>query len=92
MVGRLSTAKSPQQMFGAVMKTYFAQSIGAGSRKHCDRIRYAPYVAKRQRQTWISTIKNTQVKDVDIVLTTREFTRMPRTHLRPEVLADRKPD
>ena len=32
-------------------------------------------------------------KDVDIVLTTREFTRMLReTHLRPEVLTDRKPD
>ena len=32
-------------------------------------------------------------KDVDIVLTTREFTRMLReTHIRPEVLTDRKPD
>ncbi len=32
-------------------------------------------------------------KDVDIVLTTREFTRMLReTHIRPAVLADRKPD
>lgn len=28
LVPQLSTAKSPQQMFGAVMKTYFAQSIG----------------------------------------------------------------
>ena len=28
MIGRLSTAKSPQQMFGAVMKTYFAKKLG----------------------------------------------------------------
>ena len=28
-VNNLSTAKSPQQMFGAVAKSYFAQSIGA---------------------------------------------------------------
>ena len=28
MVGQLSTAKSPQQMFGAVTKTYFAKKIG----------------------------------------------------------------
>ena len=28
LVSRLSTAKSPQQMFGAVMKTYFAKKIG----------------------------------------------------------------
>ncbi len=41
MVGQLSTAKSPQQMFGAVMKTYFAQSIGVDPGKHCYRIRYA---------------------------------------------------
>ena len=31
MLGRLSTAKSPQQMFGAVAKTYFAQKILSGS-------------------------------------------------------------
>ena len=28
MVGELSTAKSPQQMFGAVTKTYLAKQIG----------------------------------------------------------------
>ena len=28
LVPHLSTAKSPQQMFGAVMKSYFAEKIG----------------------------------------------------------------
>ena len=28
LVRQLSTAKSPQQMFGAVMKTYFAEKLG----------------------------------------------------------------
>ena len=32
LVRQLSTAKSPQQMFGAVMKTYFAEKLGVSKR------------------------------------------------------------
>ena len=66
MVPQLSTAKSPQQMFGAVMKTYFAQSIGvdpsAPLLKTLLPYPLCPALQKRQRQTWISTIKNTQAR------------------------------
>lgn len=37
MAGRLSTAKSPQQMFGAITKSYYAEKLGV------DRIRYSVY-------------------------------------------------
>ncbi len=35
LVPQLSTAKSPQQMFGTVMKTYFAKSIGVNPENIC---------------------------------------------------------
>lgn len=33
LVGQLSTAKSPQQMFGAVVKNWFARRIGVAPRR-----------------------------------------------------------
>ena len=92
MVPQLSTAKSPQQMFGAVMKTYFAQSIGVDP-ENIVTVSVMPCVAKKAEANMDFYYKEYAGKDVDIVLTTREFTRMLReTHLRPEVLTDRKPD
>ena len=92
MVGQLSTAKSPQQMFGAVMKTYFAQSIGTAP-ENIVTVSVMPCVAKKAEANMDFYYKEYAGKDVDIVLTTREFTRMLReTHIRPAVLADRKPD
>ncbi len=61
MVGQLSTAKSPQQMFGAVMKTY-SRSPSAPLLKTLLPYPLCPALQKRQRQTWISTIKNTQAR------------------------------
>ena len=88
----LSTAKSPQQMFGAVMKTYFAQSIGVDP-ENIVTVSVMPCVAKKAEANMDFYYKEYAGKDVDIVLTTREFTRMLReTHIRPEVLTDRKPD
>ena len=92
MVPQLSTAKSPQQMFGAVMKTYFAQSIGVDP-ENIVTVSVMPCVAKKAEANMDFYYKEYAGKDVDIVLTTREFTRMLReTHIRPEVLTDRKPD
>ena len=92
MVSQLSTAKSPQQMFGAVMKTYFAQSIGVDP-ENIVTVSVMPCVAKKAEADMDFYYKEYAGKDVDIVLTTREFTRMLReTHIRPEVLTDRKPD
>jgi NADP-reducing hydrogenase subunit HndD len=74
MLDNLSTCKSPQQMFGAIAKTYYAEKI---DKKPEDMIVVSvmPCTAKKyeaQRpEMWDSG-----VQDVDYVLTTRELGRM----------------
>lgn len=72
--GRLSTAKSPQQMFGAVIKSYFAQKIGADPEK-IRVVSVMPCVAKKAEAD-LPAMKNSGVANVDYVLTTREVVRM----------------
>ena len=68
-VDRLSTAKSPQQMFGAVTKSYYAEKLGVEpERIFC--VSLMPCLAKKDECTWDNG------KDVDAVLTTREVERM----------------
>jgi NADP-reducing hydrogenase subunit HndD len=74
MRANVSTCKSPQQMFGAVAKTYYAEKIG----KKAEDIFVAsvmPCTAKKfecQRPE----MNASGVQDVDAVLTTRELARM----------------
>ena len=76
-VENLSTAKSPQQMFGAVAKSYFAQQIGADPEKiFC--VSVMPCTAKKY-ECDVEEVNNAASKDVDAVLTTREFGRMLRS-------------
>ena len=58
LVPQLSTAKSPQQMFGAVMKTYFADSINV-SPDRIFTISIMPCVAKKESAIWSFSMKNT---------------------------------
>jgi NADH-quinone oxidoreductase subunit G len=77
LVGQLSTAKSPQQMFGAVIKSYFAKKIGVAPDKICS-VSIMPCVAKKS-ECDLPTMRSADgVKDVDYVLTTREVARMLR--------------
>ena len=69
----LSSAKSPQQMFGAVAKTYFAEKMGIDPAKICS-ISVMPCSSKKYESD-VPEVNATE-KDVDIVLTTREFARM----------------
>jgi len=74
MVANLSTCKSPQQMFGAVAKTYYAQKIGKRP-EDVFVVSIMPCTAKKfesQRPEMTSS----GVRDVDVVLTTRELGRM----------------
>jgi len=77
MVPQLSTAKSPQQMFGAVAKSYFAEVIGVDPKKiYC--ISVMPCVAKKH-ECDISSMNDAGAgQDVDLSLTTREIDRMVR--------------
>lgn len=75
MVPNLSTAKSPQQMFGAVSKSYYADILGVDPSKIFS-ISIMPCVAKKS-ECDIPTMNDAGAgQDVDLVLTTREVVRM----------------
>lgn len=81
LVPQLSSAKSPQQMFGAVTKSYFAEMIGVDPAKICC-ISVMPCTAKKY-ECEVPELQDASAdgsfRDVDIVLTTRELTRLLRT-------------
>ena len=88
LVKQLSTAKSPQQMFGAVMKTYFAKSIGVDPENICT-ISVMPCTAKKGECNMELFYEEYAGHDVDLVLTTRELTRMIcSAHIDPSTLKD----
>ena len=70
----LSTCKSPQQMFGAIAKTYYAQKIG---RKPSEMVVVSvmPCTAKKYEANR-PEMNASGVADVDYVLTTRELAKM----------------
>ena len=71
-VPNLSTAKSPQQMFGAVAKTYFAEKKGIPLEK-LKVISVMPCVSKKAESALPTMVGADGRKDVDIVLTTRSW-------------------
>ncbi|MBR5538954.1 MAG: [Clostridia bacterium] len=86
----LSSAKSPQQMFGAVAKTYFAEKMGIDPAKiYC--VSVMPCSSKKY-ECDVPEV-NTTEKDVDVVLTTREFARMLKAdHVNVASLEEREFD
>jgi len=70
----ISTCKSPQQMFGAVAKSFFAQKIGIKP-KDMIVVSVMPCTAKKY-EVQRSEMNANGVQDVDYVLTTREFAKM----------------
>ena len=88
MVNYLSTAKSPQQMFGAVMKTYFAEKLGV-SPDQIFTFSIMPCVAKKGEREMDLFYGEYAGHDVDAVLTTRELVKMIRSaHIRPDTLVE----
>jgi len=70
----LSTAKSPQQMFGAVAKSYFANKLGLDP--HQIRVvSIMPCLAKKSECAQPKHSDACGDRDVDVVLTTRELQR-----------------
>ena len=84
----LSTAKSPQQMFGAVAKSYFAEKIGVDPSRIFV-VSIMPCAAKKA-ECELPTMKDAcGDPDVDVVLTTREMDRLFRSdYIVPEDLAE----
>ena len=71
LIPNISTCKSPQQMFGAVAKTYFAEKIGK-KKEDITVISIMPCTAKKFECNR-EEMTDSGVKDVDYVLTTREL-------------------
>jgi NADP-reducing hydrogenase subunit HndD len=74
MLDHLSTCKSPQQMFGALAKTYYAQKLGKRP-EDIFVVSIMPCTAKKF-EAQRPEMNSSGVRDVDIVLTTRELGRM----------------
>lgn len=74
MLDNLSSCKSPHQMLGAVVKTYFAEKNGIDP-KNIFTVSVMPCVAKKFEKTRDGE-EASGYKDVDAVLTTRELARM----------------
>ena len=87
-IGNLSTAKSPQQMFGAVVKSYFADQLNVDPKKLFV-VSIMPCIAKKAEAA-LPTMKDAEGdRDVDVVLTTREIVRMFRgEQINPAVLPE----
>lgn len=76
-IGHLSSCKSPQQMFGAVMKTYYAEKMGIDP-KNMFVVGIMPCTAKKF-ETKRDDQNASGYPDVDVSLTTRELARMIET-------------
>ncbi|MBP7496325.1 MAG: [FeFe] hydrogenase, group A [Bacteroidales bacterium] len=74
LLDNLSTCKSPQQMFGALAKTYYAQKKGINA-KNMVSVSIMPCTAKKFENNR-PEMRSSGYQDVDYVLTTRELARM----------------
>jgi iron-only hydrogenase group A len=74
LLDHLSTCKSPQQMFGALAKTYYAQTAGIDP-KNIVSVSIMPCTAKKFESAR-PEMNSSGYRDVDVVLTTRELARM----------------
>lgn len=74
LLPHLSSCKSPHQMFGAILKTYFAEKEGIDPRKIYV-VSVMPCIAKKFERGR-PEMKEDGLYDVDNVITTRELSRM----------------
>jgi iron-only hydrogenase group A len=85
----ISSCKSPQQMLGAIIKSYFAENTGIKP-ENIYSVSIMPCTAKKFEAQRDEMTKQ-GISDVDAVMTTREFARMIRLYgielnkLNPEI-------
>ena len=92
LLPNLSTAKSPQQMFGAIAKTYYAQQLGVEPEEiYC--LSIMPCTAKKYESQMACMDVTGTGPDVDSVITTREVGRLIRAeHIQLEHLKEEEFD
>ena len=74
LLPHLSTCKSPHEMFGAILKTFYAEKIGVDP-KDMFVVSVMPCTAKKFEKER-EQLQRDGIKDVDAVLTTRELGRL----------------
>ena len=87
LLGHLSSCKSPHEMMGAVLKSYYAEKNGIDP-KNMFVVSIMPCTAKKDEKER-EQLQRDGMKDVDAVLTTRELARMIK---RAGILFTRLPD
>ncbi|OHE67294.1 MAG: ferredoxin [Treponema sp. GWC1_61_84] len=75
MIPNFSTAKSPMQMMGAMIKTYWAHKAGVDPSKVFS-VAVMPCTAKKWETGRNDDMKSSGYQDVDVSITTRELARM----------------
>ncbi len=78
LIPNLSSCKSPQQMAGALIKTYYAEKMNLQPQDIVS-VSIMPCIAKKAEANR-KDMGRDGYKDVDYVLTTREFSRMIKRH------------
>ena len=97
LLGHLSSCKSPHEMFGAILKTYYAEKNGIDP-KDMYVVSIMPCTAKKGEKEREQLMTN-GLKDVDAVLTTRElgklikraginFTKLPDEEFDNDIVGD----
>ena len=86
----LSSAKSPQQMFGAVAKSYFAEKLGVDPHDIFV-VSIMPCTSKKSEAALPTMRDACGDPDVDVVLTTREMVRMFRGEQVDPTMLDETP-
>lgn len=92
MTDQLSSAKSPQQMFGAIAKSYYAELMSVDPSLIFS-VSIMPCLAKKQECAYPTMNDAGAGQDVDVVLTTREVDRLFRAEqILPELLPEEEFD
>ncbi len=86
-IPNLSSCKSPQQMFGALMKTYYAEKMGIDP-KDVFVVSVMPCTAKKFEITRDDQSAS-GYPDIDVAITSRELARMIKA---ADIMFDRLPD
>ncbi len=91
-VDQLSTSKSPQQMFGAIAKSYYAQLLNVDPSKIFV-MSVMPCLAKKAERSYPTMVDDQGDPEVDVSITNREMVRLIRLeNLNPADFPESDPD
>ncbi len=93
MMEHFSSCKSPHAIIGTLSKTYYADKMGLDP-KDVFTVSIMPCTSKKYEITRSSSMFASGLQDVDVSITTREFSRMVRQDglIIEQLNADEKPD